>query len=128
MILLVRSLTLEGSINGIIYYFKPQWGKLTEAKVSSENCILGIFCCHLSPFSKQTFSKNSFMNTIRVSNCLDPDQDQHFVSPGLGPNCLQGLAYQRMSKVSISKERVNSAHYLDIFIRGEFNNARARRR
>ena len=24
-----------------------------------------------------------------MSNSLDPDQDQHFVSPGLGPNCLQ---------------------------------------
>ena len=32
-ILLVRSLTLEGSVNGIIYYFKPQWEKLGEAKV-----------------------------------------------------------------------------------------------
>ena len=29
------------------------------------------------------------MNTIRVSNGLDPDQDQHFVGPDLGPNCLQ---------------------------------------
>ena len=34
-------------------------------------------------FSKSTFSKNSFRNTIRVSNSLDPD---------LGPNCLQRLS------------------------------------
>ena len=33
-------------------------------------------------FSKLTFSRNSFKNTIRVSNSLNPDQDQHFVSPG----------------------------------------------
>lgn len=33
-ILLVRSLTLKGSVDGIIYYFKPQWEKLGEAKVS----------------------------------------------------------------------------------------------
>ena len=33
-------------------------------------------------------SKNSFRNTIRVSNSLDPYQDQHSVGPDLGPNCL----------------------------------------
>ena len=32
------------------------------------------------------------MNTIRVSNGLDPDQDQHSVGPDLGPNCLQRLS------------------------------------
>ena len=39
-------------------------------------------------------------------NCLDPDQDRHFVSPDLGPNCLQGC--QQMTKVSASRERVNN--------------------
>ena len=29
-------------------------------------------------FSKSTPSKNSFRNTIRVSNNLDPDQARHF--------------------------------------------------
>ena len=33
-------------------------------------------------FSKLTFSKISFRNTIRVSNGLDLDQDRHFVGPG----------------------------------------------
>ena len=33
--------------------------------------------------------KNSFGNTIRVSNSLDPDQARRFVRPVLGPNCLQ---------------------------------------
>lgn len=32
-ILLVRALTLEGSMNGIIYLFKPQWDKILEPKV-----------------------------------------------------------------------------------------------
>ena len=35
------------------------------------------------------FSNNSFRNTIRVSNRLDPDSDQHF-GPDLDPNCLKG--------------------------------------
>ena len=29
---------------------------------------------------------------FRVSNSLDPDQDRHFVSHDLGPNCLQALS------------------------------------
>ena len=36
-------------------------------------CRLLIFCCLLI-FSNLTFSKNSFRNTIGVSNSLDPDQ------------------------------------------------------
>ena len=43
-------------------------------------------------FSKWTFSKNSFRNTIRVSNSLDLDQDRCSVGPDLGPNCLQRLS------------------------------------
>ena len=42
-------------------------------------------------FSKLTFSKKSFMNTIRVSNGLDPDQDRHCVGPDLCLDCLQML-------------------------------------
>ena len=38
-------------------------------------------------FSKLTLSKNSFRNTIRVSNGLDPDQDRRPVGPHLGRNC-----------------------------------------
>ena len=32
------------------------------------------------------------MNTIRMSNSLDPDQAQRFVGPDLGPNCLPRLS------------------------------------
>ena len=46
-------------------------------------------CCVLF---KIKFSKNSFRNTIRVPNNLDPDQDRHSVGPDLGPNCLQRLS------------------------------------
>ena len=42
-------------------------------------------------FSKFTFSKNYFRNTIRVSNSLDPDQTRLYVGPDLGSNCLQSL-------------------------------------
>ena len=52
-------------------------------------CMLGTFSFFLSPadFSKSSFLKNSFRNTIRVSNSLDPDQARHTVGPDLGPNC-----------------------------------------
>ena len=33
-----------------------------------------------------------FRNIIRVSNGLDPDQDQQSVGPDLGPNCLKRLS------------------------------------
>ena len=42
--------------------------------------------------TKQTnkaFSINSFRNTIRVSNSLDPDQARQNIGRDLGPNCLQ---------------------------------------
>ena len=54
-------------------------------------------------FFKINCFKISFRDTTRVSNCLDPDWDLHFVDPGLGTNCLQRLSedkcrrYQRKS-------------------------------
>ena len=46
---------------------------------------LFIFFCHLL-----LFFKNSFRNTIKVSNNLDTDQSQHFVQPDkMSQNCLQ---------------------------------------
>ena len=53
-------------------------------------CLLDNFAlfCRLMLFSKSTFMKNYFRNTIRVSNSLEPDQARHFVGPDLGPNCL----------------------------------------
>ena len=39
-------------------------------------------------FQINLFQKNSFRNTTRVSNGLDPDQDRRYVGPDLGPNSL----------------------------------------
>ena len=46
-------------------------------------------------------SKISFKNTIRVSNCSEPDQDRHSVSPDPGPNCLQRLSTDHSSRISL---------------------------
>ena len=46
-------------------------------------------------FSKSSFSKNSFQNTIRVSNSLDADQARH-VRPELDPNCLQNFQHRAL--------------------------------
>ena len=46
-------------------------------------------------FSKLTFSKKSSWKTIRVPNCLDPNQDWHFVGPDLGANCLHKSPAER---------------------------------
>ena len=48
--------------------------------------MLGKFVCFFSHliFSKLTFSKIFFGNSIRVTNKLDPDQDQHLIVPDLG--------------------------------------------
>ena len=54
--------------------------------------VISCFCCRLLTFSKLTFSKNSFKNTFKVSNSLDPDQDRHPVGPDLDSNCLQRLS------------------------------------
>ena len=72
-------------------------------------CMLGNFCvlfCRLLIFSKSTFSKNSFGNTIRVSNGLDPDQGRHSVGPDLGPNCLQKLSADGTNRQKVNV-RVN---------------------
>ena len=45
----------------------------------------------LSFYSKLYFSINSFRNTLRVSNVLDPYQARRFVGPDMGPNCLQKM-------------------------------------
>ena len=52
--------------------------------------IFMLLCCRLLTFlKKKNFFENSLRNTIRMSNSLDPDQEQHFVGPDPGPYCLQ---------------------------------------
>ena len=56
--------------------------------------------CRLLIIVKINFFQNSFRNTIRVSNSLDPDQVRHFVGPDLGQNCLQKLSSDKTSSAS----------------------------
>ena len=44
---------------------------------------------NVSCFVVVCWLKYSLMDTIRVSNSLDPDQDRQNVGPDLDPNCLQ---------------------------------------
>ena len=79
-----------------------------QVKVSSLRltlCILGNFAFFLSSvvFFKSTFSKNSFRNTIRVTDNLDADQARPIVGLGLLPNCLQ-----KLSADDTSSQRVTS--------------------
>ena len=55
-------------------------------------------------FFKINLFKIFFWNTIRVSNCLDPDQDRHSVGPDLGPNCLQIKVISRPQKLPLSSK------------------------
>ena len=59
-----------------------------------------LYSADFLPFSKSIRSKNSFRRAIRVSNSLDPDQARQNVGPDLGPNCLQ-----RLSADDISRQR-----------------------
>ena len=69
-------------------------------------CMLGNFwcgCCQLIFFSKSTFWKNSFRNTIRVSNSLGPDQDLQIWTQAVFK--VNG----QMTKVVASRQSVNHA-------------------
>ena len=57
-----------------------------------------MFFCHLLIYISKLISKNSFRNTIRDSNSLDPDQARGFVGSDLGSDCLQILSVDDTSK------------------------------
>ena len=48
-----------------------------------------------------------------MSNSLDSDQAQHFVTPDLGPNCSQTLSEKIIEKVATSEEIVQLRHVVD---------------
>ena len=73
----------------MLYEPKEGWSKHLTL------CML-CFYCHLLTFSKLTASKNSFRNTIRVSNDLDPDQYRLSVGPDFGQ------AYQQIIKFKVA--------------------------
>ena len=49
--------------------------------------------------------KNSFRNTMRVSNGLDPDQDRGHVGPDLGPNCFAKVI-SRWKKSPLARKKL----------------------
>ena len=49
-------------------------------------------------FSKLTFSKNYYKNTIKVPNSFDPDRARHLIGSDLDPNCLQRLSADDTSR------------------------------
>ena len=66
-------------------------------------------------FSKSSFSKNSFRNTIRVLNSIDPDQVRHFVRPDLGLNCLHRFS---ADDTRFKKElKVSAGYFFMLFFR-----------
>ena len=77
----------------LIKYFPKCVGKGSFPKSQIKSLcaywvILNSYLSSANFFSKSASLKNSFRNTIRMSNSLDPDQARHFVWPDLGPNCM----------------------------------------
>ena len=62
------------------------------------------FCCRLLTFFKiyqnLIFQKKIFQEHYQCDRCVDPDQDQHFVWPDLGPYFLQRLAADNKSPLA----------------------------
>ena len=47
------------------------------------------------------------LSIIDLSVGLDPDQDQHFVGPDLGPDCLQRLSeLQKMKNLPLARKEL----------------------
>ena len=67
-------------------------------------------------FFKINFSKNSFINTMRVSNCLDPDRNGHSVGPDLSLNCLQRLLADELAMKEFIK------HFFELVGMAQKNN------
>ena len=59
-------------------------------------------------FFKINFFKNFFqeLNSISMSNSLDPDQNRQPVGPDLGPNCLQRLSAERKERVESNNKNL----------------------
>ena len=94
---------LPCTIAWLVHRYPRRWGAVdtNDWCITLSLCILGNFAsffvlCRF--FSKSKISKNSFRNTIRVSNSLDPDQARQNVGPDLGSNCLQRLAADGTSR------------------------------
>ena len=64
-------------------------------------------------FQNQLFQKESFRNSIRVPNDLDPDQDRLCVGPDLVPNCLRRFN-QQTTKDAAGEESVKHHEILPL--------------
>ena len=62
-------------------------------------------------FSKSSFLKNSFRNTISVLNSLDLDQARLNVGPDLGPNCFQWLSADKAGRRRVKSLNLGRVHY-----------------
>ena len=82
------------------------------------HCLLGNITCFLVVsrfFSESTFSKNSFRNTTRVSNSLDPDEARHFVEPKPGSKLFAQVMSRRHQQAKITLNQ------LDIYFGGDMH-------
>ena len=85
------------------YYMNQQtwqpYGGCYQEKYQQKNYNNGYKCKYFSVFAYciilHVFKKKKFRNTFRMSNSLDPDQDQQNGGPDLGPICLQGSAVDK---------------------------------
>lgn len=65
IILLVHACTLEGSVNGILFFLKPQWGELLNAKVKNVFIIEKFIAFYVTNlvYSKQIIFKTKSKKT-----------------------------------------------------------------
>ena len=78
LILLVRGLTLDGSMEGIMYYITPQWDRLTSAKVWGDAAVQVFYSMSIcwggliTLASYNKFNNNCFRDSIivAVGDCL----------------------------------------------------------
>ena len=80
---------------------KGYFDQLLDCSILLLLFFLTLLLCHIT---SNSLNAVYFLNTIRVSNSMDPDQARHFVRPDLGPNCLQRFSAD--DKVAASGQRV----------------------
>ena len=61
-------------------------------------CMLGNLLLSSADFFKINFFQKILSGTLSECQTVDPDQDQNSVGPDLGPNCLQKLSADDLSR------------------------------